>query len=158
MANLGADPNGNASRNCCTIHELVGCFVIVAAMPRIPNAAQLELDRRSVSINDTLVKKLTVVRHNFLAHRSRASALTPEVFGQQNLILFSEIKALIENGLEIMNRYSGLFDASVHTSLFSDDYKRLLQAVREHLRTREELMAKQLDAVRKTAEPPEDLP
>src|SRR6202158_223495 len=27
MTNLGADPNGNASRNCCTIHELVGCFV-----------------------------------------------------------------------------------------------------------------------------------
>ena len=27
MTNLGADPNGNASRNCWTIHELVGCFV-----------------------------------------------------------------------------------------------------------------------------------
>src|SRR5882724_12821110 len=27
MMNLGADPNANASRNCCTIHELVGCFV-----------------------------------------------------------------------------------------------------------------------------------
>src|SRR5437660_8412299 len=25
MTNPGADPNGNASRNCCTIHELVGC-------------------------------------------------------------------------------------------------------------------------------------
>src|SRR5882724_5970766 len=23
------DPNGNASRSCCTIHELVGCFVIL---------------------------------------------------------------------------------------------------------------------------------
>src|SRR5207253_8817733 len=29
MTNLGADPNGNASRSCCTIHELVGCFVIL---------------------------------------------------------------------------------------------------------------------------------
>src|ERR1700738_904450 len=27
MTNLGADPNGNASRNCWTIHRLVGCFV-----------------------------------------------------------------------------------------------------------------------------------
>src|SRR5260370_15125063 len=29
MTNLGADPNGNASRNCWTIHELVGCCVIL---------------------------------------------------------------------------------------------------------------------------------
>src|SRR5712691_2573741 len=27
MTNLGADPNGNTSRSCWTIHELVGCFV-----------------------------------------------------------------------------------------------------------------------------------
>src|SRR5467141_2098158 len=27
MTNLGADPNGNASRNCWTIHKLVGCLV-----------------------------------------------------------------------------------------------------------------------------------
>ena len=31
MTNLGADPNGNASRNCWTIHELVGCFVTLNA-------------------------------------------------------------------------------------------------------------------------------
>src|SRR5258705_3604311 len=34
MTNLGADPNGNASRNCCTIHELVGCFVILKCRMR----------------------------------------------------------------------------------------------------------------------------
>src|SRR5258708_18272733 len=27
MTNLGADSNGNASRNCWTIHKLVGCLV-----------------------------------------------------------------------------------------------------------------------------------
>src|ERR1700730_13890590 len=27
MTNLGADPNGNASRSCWTIQKLVGCFV-----------------------------------------------------------------------------------------------------------------------------------
>jgi len=29
MTNLGADPNGNASRNCWTIHKLVGCLVTI---------------------------------------------------------------------------------------------------------------------------------
>src|SRR6267143_2884279 len=34
MTNLGADPNGNASRNCWTIHELVGCFVTLKCRMR----------------------------------------------------------------------------------------------------------------------------
>src|ERR1700686_1205769 len=34
MMNLGADPNGNASRNCWTIHELVGCFVTLKCRMR----------------------------------------------------------------------------------------------------------------------------
>ena len=29
-----ADPNGNASRNCWTIHELVGCFVTLKCRMR----------------------------------------------------------------------------------------------------------------------------
>jgi hypothetical protein len=31
---LGADPNGNASRNCWTIHELLGCFVTLKCRMR----------------------------------------------------------------------------------------------------------------------------
>src|ERR1700751_3269638 len=34
MRNLGADPNGNASRNCWMIHELVGCFVTLKCRMR----------------------------------------------------------------------------------------------------------------------------
>src|ERR1700757_450007 len=34
MTNLGADPNGNASRNCWTIHELVGCLVTLKCRMR----------------------------------------------------------------------------------------------------------------------------
>src|SRR6202007_717321 len=34
MTNLGADPNGNASRSCCTTHELVGCFVTLKCRMR----------------------------------------------------------------------------------------------------------------------------
>src|ERR1700756_5365241 len=39
MTNLGADPNGNASRNCWTIHELVGCFTAKSDLrPKVQNA------------------------------------------------------------------------------------------------------------------------
>src|SRR5258708_19818193 len=34
MTNLGADPNGNASRNCWMIHKLVGCFVTLKCRMR----------------------------------------------------------------------------------------------------------------------------
>src|SRR5260370_29393257 len=34
MRNLGADPNGNPSRNCWMIHELVGCFVTLKCRMR----------------------------------------------------------------------------------------------------------------------------
>jgi len=65
-----------------------------------------------VSTADPLLKKLTIWRNNYIAHRSRSSALDPKGFTKQNLILFSEIEALIDNGLRIVNHYSSLFSAA----------------------------------------------
>jgi hypothetical protein len=109
----------------------------LAADARKPDAAQLQADRESVSTADPLVKKLTIWRNNHVAHRSRSNALDPKGFAKQNLILYSEIKALIDNGLRIVNHYSHLFSADVHTSLPIKDYKYLLDAVRRDLEVRE---------------------
>ncbi|MGB7731634.1 MAG: hypothetical protein WBL50_26680 [Candidatus Acidiferrum sp.] len=95
---------------------------------------------------DLLVKKLTIWRNNYFAHRSRSSALDPKGFAKQNPILFSEIKALIDNGLRIVNLYSGLFSAAVHTSLPVKDYKYLLNAVRRDLKVRDAELEKQIAA------------
>src|SRR6516162_9161488 len=35
IRNRGAEPNGNASRNCCTTHRLVGCFVTLRCRTRL---------------------------------------------------------------------------------------------------------------------------
>jgi len=105
----------------------------LAAHPRKPDPMQLQKDLGSVSKVDSLVKKLTTWRHCYIAHRSRTSALSPKAFTEQNAILFSEIKALIDNGLRIVNFYSGLFSATHHTSLEAKDYKYLLDAVRRDL-------------------------
>lgn len=103
---------------------------------RKPDARQLRKDLESVSNANPLVKNLTFWRHNYLAHRSRTSALNPKAFAGKNPLLFSDIKALIDNGLRIMNRYSSLFSASVHTSVPVKDYKYLLNAVRRDLKRR----------------------
>ena len=109
----------------------------LAAHSRKPDSARLDRDLESVSIADPLVKKLTIWRHNYFAHRSRSAALNPKAFTDKNPILFSEIKALIGNGLRIVNYYSDLFSATHHSSLEAKDYKYLLDAVRRDLEARE---------------------
>jgi hypothetical protein len=118
----------------------------LAAHPRKPDPMQLRKDLESVGQGDPLVKKLTIWRNNYFVHRSRTSALNPKVFAEKNPILFSEIGALIDNGLRIVNHYSDLFGATHHVSFDSSDYKCLLNAVRQDLerkesRAREELAA-----------------
>jgi hypothetical protein len=109
----------------------------LATGARKPDSAELQKDLQSISNADPLVKKLTIWRHNFFAHRSRASALNPKDFSAKNPLLFSEIGALIDNGLRIVNHYSSLFNATVHTSLPIKDYKYLLNAVRRDLKRHE---------------------
>ncbi len=108
----------------------------LATDPRKPDAAQLHADLKSVSAVDPLVKKLTIWRNNYFAHRSRSSAMDPRGFAKQNFKPFSEIKGLIDNGLRIVNHYSNLFSATVHTSSPIKDYKYLLDAVRRDLKAR----------------------
>jgi hypothetical protein len=109
----------------------------LATQPRKPDSTQLQKDLESVSKTNPFVNKLTIWRHNYFAHRSRTSALDPKAFTNQNQILFSEIEALIANGLRIVNHYSNLFNATVHTSYPAKDYKCVLDAVRRDLKARE---------------------
>jgi hypothetical protein len=120
----------------------------LAADPRKPNPAQLQKDLESVSNANPLAMKLMIWRNRYLAHRSRASALDPEDFAKQNLILFSQVEALIDNGLRIVNLYSSLFGATVHTSLRIKDYKYLLDAVRRDLKARNAELEKRVAAVK----------
>jgi len=116
--------------------------------PRKPDLVQLQKDLESVSKANPLVNKLTIWRHNYFAHRSRTSALDPRAFSSQNQILFSEIEALIANGLRIVNHYSDLFSAAVHTSLPVKDYKHILDALRRDLKVRDTELEKQIAAVK----------
>lgn len=116
----------------------------LAAAPRKPDAMQLQRDLVTVSGTDPSVKKLITWRHMYFAHRSRSSALDLGGFTTQNFLLFAEIKALIENGLRIVNFYSGLFSAESHTSFPVKDYKRLLDAVRRDVEVRDAELKKRI--------------
>jgi hypothetical protein len=120
----------------------------LAAHPRKPDPTQLQKDLESVSYADPLVKALTIWRHNYFAHRSRTSALNPQAFAEKNPILFSEIKALIRNGLRIVNHYSDLFSATLHTSLEVKDYEYILGAVRRDMGAQSKHFQEQLAALK----------
>jgi hypothetical protein len=68
-------------------------------------------------------------------------------FAESQDFLFSEIEALISNGLRIANYYSDLFSATHHTSLEVKDHKYLLDAVRRDLERREGEIQKQFAAM-----------
>ena len=86
-----------------------------------------------------LVKKLTVWRNNYVAHRGRYHALDRDGFGKKHPLLITEIGELLANGVAIVNRYSDLFVAAHHASGIAgqDDYLDVLEAVRESLKARE---------------------
>ncbi|HEX9223089.1 MAG TPA: hypothetical protein VF860_07140 [Candidatus Acidoferrales bacterium] len=118
----------------------------LAKEPRKPDPAELERDLKSVGKDAPLVKKLIFWRNSYVAHRSRGSALDPQGFAVQNPLLFPEIRELISNGTRIVNRYSSLFSATVHTSFPIKDYRRLLDAVRRDLEVREARIHKAVEA------------
>src|SRR6266849_2753023 len=107
----------------------------LAADVRRPDSQQLEKDLESVSNTNPLVKNLTIWRNNYYAHHSRTLALNPPSFARENPLQFSEIEALLTNGVTIVNHYSHLFIATVHsTSIVGrDDYMSLLRSVRRAL-------------------------
>jgi hypothetical protein len=107
----------------------------LAASPRRPDLIRLRQDIESVSNSFPLVKKLTIWRNNYVAHRSPSLALDREAFGKKHLLLITEIGELLANGVTIVNRYSDLFIAAHHAAgiVGQDDYLDVLKAVRESL-------------------------
>ncbi len=106
-----------------------------AAELKPPDHAQLKKDIEAVSVADPLVKKLVTWRHNFIAHRNSDYALNPNDLSSRYPLLFAEIDELLKRALEVGNRYSLLFDASVCSTMMvgGDDYLNVLKAVREHV-------------------------
>src|SRR6266545_923009 len=100
----------------------------LAATSRRPDTAQLQTDLEFVSNANPLVKKLTIWRNNFYAHRSPTYALDPGSLAKRFPLSVSDVDVLSQEGVRIVNRYSVLFIATTHSTTIvgHDDYRSVL--------------------------------
>ena len=105
---------------------------------RPPSAAELGRDMRSAVEDERLVATLLTLRNRLLAHRDPRVILgtMPDPFSG---LTARQISALFRRASRIVNRCWRLFNASTHQMriMGHDDYRRVLDAMRERRQTRE---------------------
>ncbi len=120
----------------------------LAKEARPPNAAELRRDMRSAVKDERLVAKLLTLRRRVLAHRDPRVILgtVPDPFSG---LTARQISALLRRASRIVNRYWRLFNASAHSVriMGHDDYRRVLEAMRDRRRTREREFREELRRV-----------
>jgi hypothetical protein len=129
----------------------------LAQESRKPDPAQLQRDFDFVN-GSHLVKTLSEWRHNVYSHLSLDAVLNSKDFNTKSPLSFVEIKALLDNALVILNRYSGLFSANYYSTMMigKDDYLWVLKTAKKALqvhRERIEAEIKQLATNRQNTHP-----
>jgi len=110
---------------------------------RTPEPSQLNADIEIVSNDDPLVKKLTLWRNHIVAHKDPGVVLKKKKIIENNPISESEIHCLLERALDVFNRYSQLFRASIHspTIVGKDDFEQMLRLVRLGIKNSDEMLS-----------------
>lgn len=113
---------------------------------RKPEPDQLEQDIELVKPSNPLVKKLVVLRNNVFAHRSASGATQDIDFFEEYPIQYSEVESLIDRAVDILNRYSGLFQATEYYDeiIGGDDYEFILESIRSELERADDRIEEQL--------------
>lgn len=98
---------------------------------RIPDLAMLDSDMSLCSLNDPLVKILTIHRGNVLAHRNAEKTASGKSISESHPLTFENVEVLLNRALEILNTYSGLFDASTYSTkvIGADDFRFIFKCV-----------------------------
>lgn len=97
-----------------------------------PDLRQLDEDRRSVSPENDLVKRLISLRGNVFIHRKASNTVERQGLETRYAFTFVELEQLWRRAINILNRYSQLFRRQVWTTSLvgQDDYLSLLKALR----------------------------
>jgi hypothetical protein len=111
----------------------------LAKYTRNLNSEQLKRDRWFCSNDNPLVKTLRAYRNNMVAHFNYSEAVNQsKPFHARYPLPFEDIEKLIDEAFSIVNSYSSLFRASVHSTEFASkqhrDYLFVLKAIREYLK------------------------
>lgn len=105
----------------------------LAQSPRKPDSALLDQDIRSCSVEDPLVKTLTIHRGSRIVHKSARNVVAERDIGDEHPLTFGDVDGLLERAITILNRYSGLFAANSYSTqvVGHDDYEYIFKCVEE---------------------------
>lgn len=121
---------------------------------RIPDEAQLDKDIWFSSQQNPLVKKLTIWRHNLIAHKGAKISLGKNEILANHPLSLGEIESLLDECFIVLNRYSSLYRASTYSRkvIGHDDYKSLLKFVEMGLQKWDEDIHKEIQARKRNVE------
>lgn len=107
----------------------------LAQSPRKPDSVLLDQDIRSCSVEDPLVKTLTINRGSRIMHKSARNVVAERDIGDEHPLTFWDVEGLLERAITILNRYSGFFTAnSFSTQVVGyDDYEYIFKCVEEKI-------------------------
>ncbi len=113
---------------------------------RKPDLDQLKEDVKLVKPSNPLVKRLMVLRNNVFAHRSASGAKQDIDFFEEYPIQYLEVESLIDRAINILNRYSGLFQATEYYDeiVGGDDYEFILESIRSEIERADERIEEKL--------------
>ncbi|MCK5451227.1 MAG: hypothetical protein KAI70_05635 [Candidatus Omnitrophica bacterium] len=96
---------------------------------RIPDKEQLDKDICFASIQNPLVYKLILWRHNIIAHLGAKVSLGNNKILKDNPLSKEEIETLLDESFSIFNRYSSLYRATTFSRqvIGHDDFMSLLK-------------------------------
>lgn len=112
----------------------------------LPSLEQLEKDLKLTSCQNPIVERLIVWRNNIVAHTGAKTVLQKNKILAENLISKEDVEKLLDQSMEIFNRYSSMYDANIYSRqiICHEDYKSLLKFINLGLEKWEEGVATQI--------------
>jgi hypothetical protein len=119
---------------------------------RTPDNQTLKEDIHACTKNDPLVKTLRLLRDNIHAHRNAKNTAKAINISDNNPQSFEDYEKLLARSLNILNRYSHLYDASTYSTqvIGHQDYKYVFKCIDEKLKNDELEIENQLLALKKS--------
>jgi hypothetical protein len=130
-ANLHLFSEENLRKRLGKRHQDNAIIDSLVQIPHLPSPEQLEKDIKLTSCQNPIVKKLIVWRNSIVAHTGAKTVLQKNQILADNLISKEEVEKLLDQSIEIFNRYSSMYDANLYSRQIvgHDDYKSLLKFV-----------------------------
>ena len=129
----------------------------LASDARKPDERQLRSDIEFSSNDNSLVKNLSVCRSNLYAHKNAENTVKGYNIATDFPLTEEEIDELLKKGIEILNRYSQLFRASMYSTQIVgyNDYELVLKSIKINLgQVEREIEKKSKHASRRNSKSP----